>query len=191
MSTRIFNTFVWNKDLDSLIKYFNNIKSSYVNIIVHGYIPRNVKAGYLNNFTDRQLIDKIREETSSPEKGNLLDFLAEFMVYQFNNKIVFQFFGNEQILKLFNIKLPSFDFYDGGDIDEDFEKVYEERSTWWNGLFEHYNKYEFSSLGLCYSIWNDYMIFDIIEELYLLKINTLRNKYPEIIDNKKEGILNV
>jgi len=165
MSLKIFNTYLWDKDLGSLITYLNNIKSKYVDILVNGCFSEHFRRNYITTLSRQDLCTRIKEDSRSAFNGMIFDCSAEFVVYQFDNKIVIHFFGNDEIIKSLNLPLESFDYYEGDDFNSGCIESYKSRGKWWYSLMDNYKSQTPTRMGLVYNIWDEYMSNDIAEKL--------------------------
>lgn len=169
------------EDIEKLIKELRQIREQFVDYIVKemlntSYIRSLLTSEYLTSpkdYHDNQKIfelrDRIKKDTSSYERGMLLDCSCNVTVYFHNNKIVVHEFSSsltKDFLKE-KFKYPDYSLYDiyAGDeeITEEMEKEYSEKRDFYDSLFSDTGIP--SNVGLVFEIFNNEMIYDIEDKL--------------------------
>jgi hypothetical protein len=173
MSIIIKNAYVWEESYDSLIRFLHNIALNFPVNIYYRYIkelPENIiEQKTLCHHNGTFLYYAIKKDSSKHESGYDLDLSAEFMVYQHDDKIIIQFFGNELMLHYMdNIVLPKYDYSDNADNPDNVSELeWVERKKWWESLFYDYRTDKPVHCGLSYQIYSDYAAWEI-NKLYTM-----------------------
>lgn len=186
MSSYIYPAYLYKdnatfEDIEKLIKELRQIREQFVDYIVKemlnkSYIKSLLTSEYLTSpkdYHDNQKIfelrDRIKKDTSSYEKGMLLDCSCNVTIYFHNNKIVVHEFSSsltKDFLKE-KFKYPDYSLYDiyAGDeeITEEMEKEYSEKRDFYDSLFSDTGIP--SNVGLVFEIFNNEMIYDIEDKL--------------------------
>ena len=186
MSSYIYPAYLYKdnatfEDVEKLIRELRQIREQFVDYVVKemlntSYIKSLLTSKYLTSPKDYhdnrkvfELRDQIMKDTSSYERGMILDCSCNVTVYFHNNKIVVHEFSSS-LTKNFlkeNFKYPDYslwDIYAGDDeITEEMEKEYSEKQDFYDSLFSDTGIP--SNVGLVFEFYRDDCIYDIEDKL--------------------------
>lgn len=186
MSSYIYPAYLYKdnakfEDVEKLIKELRQIREQFVDYVVKemlntSYIKSLLISEYFtspeeyyNNQKIFELRDQIKKDTSSYERGMLLDCSCNVTVYFHNYKIVVHEFSSS-LTKNFlkeKFKYPDYSLYDiyAGDdeVTEEMEKEYSEKKDFYNSLFSDTGIP--SNVGLVFEFYKEEYIYDIEDRL--------------------------
>lgn len=160
MSTKIYNAYLWDDNIENLLLYVKEYKKLYINEIVQYLIKHKVFLEKEIEKTEHKdlywfLLD---ENKKSKEHNNFFTFVGSFIIYPHHNKIAIQLF----LERFINIKLDDrlIDYHYQNQTDsENSEDEDNERKLFW----EDYNipsedgfSYDFITEKSLFEICNTY-----------------------------------
>ena len=161
MSTKIYNAYLWNDNIENLLLYLKEYKKQYISDVVNYLIKHREHLEKEIDKTEHKSLYcfLLEEKNKSIDYSNFYTFIGSFIIYPHLNKIAVQkFTENFSNIELDN-RLTDYHYQNQTDSDNTEEED-NERRIFWND----YNVPEED--GFCYDLITNKSLYEIYREYY-------------------------